>query len=61
MAFLISGCFLLLGSSGIKVKDDSGVVYSVGAHNLSSASTKIIRRTLTSFLLLIAMLQSFLY
>ncbi|KAF5462743.1 hypothetical protein F2P56_018726 [Juglans regia] len=48
-------------SSGIKVKDDSGVVYSVGAHNLSSASTKIIRRTVTSSLLLITMLQSFLY
>jgi hypothetical protein len=52
--------FLLLGSSSIKVKDNSGAVYSVGAHNISSASTLIIGRTLTFLLLLIAMLHSFL-
>lgn len=53
--------FALIGSSSIKVKDDSGAVYSVGAHNLSSASALIIRRTLTFLLLLIAVLHSFLY
>ncbi|XP_062144190.1 aspartic proteinase 36-like isoform X2 [Alnus glutinosa] len=48
-------------STSIKVKDESGAVYSVGANNLSSASTLIIRRTSTFFLLLIAMLHYFLY
>ncbi|KAF5454894.1 hypothetical protein F2P56_024526 [Juglans regia] len=48
-------------SSSIKVKDESGAVYSVYAHNLSSASTAIIRRTLTFMLLLIGMLHSFSY
>jgi len=48
-------------SSSIKVKDESGAVYSVGAHNISSASTPIIRRTLTFLLLLIAVLHCFLY
>ncbi|GMY13909.1 aspartic proteinase-like protein 2 isoform X2 [Fagus crenata] len=47
-------------SSSIKVKDNSGAVYSVGANNISSASTVIIGRTLTFLLLLIAMLHSFL-
>ncbi|KAK9997953.1 hypothetical protein SO802_017556 [Lithocarpus litseifolius] len=46
-------------SSSIKVKDNSGVAYSVGAHNLSSASTLIIGRKLTFLLLVIATLLSF--
>ncbi|KAK7854348.1 aspartic proteinase-like protein 2 [Quercus suber] len=50
---------LLGGSSSIKVKDSSGVAYSVGAHNLSSASTLIIGRKLTFLLLVIATLLSF--
>lgn len=46
-------------TSSIKLKDDkSGQAYSVGAHNLSSASSRIMRTTLLTFLLLvIAMLQ----
>ncbi|KAL5567044.1 hypothetical protein UlMin_030208 [Ulmus minor] len=42
-------------STSIKVKDESGAVYSVGAHNLSSASTLRIGRILTFLLLPIAM------
>ncbi|KAK7340377.1 hypothetical protein VNO77_21079 [Canavalia gladiata] len=46
-------------SSSIKVKDDAtGSVYTVGAHNLSSASTVLIGRMLTFFLLIIAMLST---
>ncbi|XP_004492847.1 aspartic proteinase 39 [Cicer arietinum] len=46
-------------SSSIKVKDEkSGSVYTVGAHDLSSASTVLIGRMLTFFLLLIAMLST---
>ncbi|AES80408.1 eukaryotic aspartyl protease family protein [Medicago truncatula] len=46
-------------SSSIKVKDEkSGSVYTVGAHDLSSASTVLIGRILTFFLLLIAMLST---
>ncbi|XP_061351181.1 aspartic proteinase 36 [Gastrolobium bilobum] len=45
-------------SSSIKVKDDTtGSVYTVAAHNLSSASTVLIGRILTFFLLLIGMLN----
>ena len=45
-------------SSSIKVKDEkTGTVYTVGAHNLSSASTFLIRRILTFFLLLIPVLN----
>ncbi|CAL5206836.1 unnamed protein product [Lathyrus oleraceus] len=47
-------------SSSIKVKDaTTGVVHTVGAHNISSASTFLIGRTLTFFLLLTAMLNIF--
>lgn len=47
-------------STSIKVKDEStGQVYSVGAHNLSSASGLISGTILTFFLLLIAMLHNF--
>ncbi|XP_027352062.1 aspartic proteinase-like protein 2 [Abrus precatorius] len=46
-------------SSSIKVKDSStGTVYTVGAHDLSSASTVLIGRILTLFLLAIALLIS---
>ncbi|KAK7278292.1 hypothetical protein RJT34_23318 [Clitoria ternatea] len=45
-------------SSSIKVKDEAGVVHTVGAHNLSSASAILIGRILTFFLLLTAMLNS---
>ncbi|KAL1298258.1 hypothetical protein HN51_042638 [Arachis hypogaea] len=45
-------------SSSIKVKDEkTGTVYTVGAHNLSSASTFLIRRILTFFVLLIPVLN----
>ncbi|KAL2325271.1 hypothetical protein Fmac_024329 [Flemingia macrophylla] len=44
-------------SSSIKVKDEAtGVVHTVGAHNISGASTFFIGRILTLFLLLTAML-----
>ncbi|GAV74363.1 Asp domain-containing protein [Cephalotus follicularis] len=47
-------------SSSIKVKDEtSGSVYSVGAHNISSASSLILGRFLTFLLLLTAILHSF--
>ncbi|XP_004495535.1 aspartic proteinase 36-like [Cicer arietinum] len=47
-------------SSSIKVKDaTTGIVHIVGAHNISSASTFLIGRTLTLFLLLTAMLNGF--
>ncbi|XP_020219139.1 aspartic proteinase-like protein 2 [Cajanus cajan] len=46
-------------SSSIKVKDDkTGSVYSVGAHDLSSASTVLMGRILTFFVLLFAMLST---
>ncbi|CAL5192809.1 unnamed protein product [Lathyrus oleraceus] len=46
-------------SSSIKVKDQqSGTVYTVGAQDLSSASTVFIGRILTFFLLIIAMLST---
>ncbi|KAM1039232.1 hypothetical protein ACFX13_034530 [Malus domestica] len=45
-------------TSSIKLKDEkSGQVYSVGAHNLSSASGPMIGRLLAFFLLVISMLQ----
>jgi hypothetical protein len=48
-----------LGSSSIKVKDDkSGSVYTVESHHISSASTVLIGRILTFFLLIIAMLST---
>jgi hypothetical protein len=48
-----------LGSSSIKVKDDKrGSVYTVESHHLSSASTVLIGRILTFFLLIIAMLST---
>jgi len=53
--------FLLdsLGSASIKVKDEkSGSVYTVGAHDLSSASTMLIGRILTFFFFIIAMLST---
>ncbi|KEH42941.1 putative nepenthesin [Medicago truncatula] len=47
-------------SSSIKVKDaTTGIVHTVGAHNISSASTFLIGRILSFFLLLIAMLNCF--
>ncbi|CAJ2633400.1 aspartic proteinase 36 isoform X2 [Trifolium pratense] len=46
-------------SSSIKVKDEkSGSVYTVEAHDLSSASKVLIGRILTFFLLIIAMLST---
>ncbi|KAJ7978274.1 Aspartic proteinase-like protein 2 [Quillaja saponaria] len=49
-------------SSSIKVKDEkSGIVYTVSAHNISSASGALIGRILTFLLLLIAILNSFSY
>ncbi|XP_027366005.1 aspartic proteinase-like protein 2 isoform X2 [Abrus precatorius] len=46
-------------SSSIKVKDErTGTVQTVGAHNISSASTFFIGRILTFFLLLTTMLNS---
>ncbi|KAK7295199.1 hypothetical protein RJT34_18104 [Clitoria ternatea] len=45
-------------SSSIKVKDESGSVYTVGAHDLSSASTMLSGRILIFFLLLVAMLST---
>ncbi|KAK2361786.1 Eukaryotic aspartyl protease family protein [Trifolium repens] len=46
-------------SSSIKVKDDkSGSVYTVESHHISSASTVLIGRILTFFLLIIAMLST---
>ncbi|GAU29746.1 hypothetical protein TSUD_392350 [Trifolium subterraneum] len=47
-------------SSSIKVKDSTtGIVHTVGAHNLSPASTFLNGRTLTFFLLLTVMLNCF--
>ncbi|KAJ7973640.1 Aspartic proteinase-like protein 2 [Quillaja saponaria] len=49
-------------SSNIKVKDEkSGTVYTVGAHNISSASSVLIGRMLTFFLLLIGILNNVSY
>ncbi|KAG4395413.1 hypothetical protein GLYMA_20G218902v4 [Glycine max] len=46
-------------SSSIKVKDEAtGIVHTVVAHNISSASTLFIGRILTFFLLLTAMLNN---
>ncbi|KAK7269058.1 hypothetical protein RIF29_21773 [Crotalaria pallida] len=46
-------------SSSIKVKDAStGIIHTVGAHNIGSASTFLIGRILTFFLLLTAILNS---
>ncbi|KAG4925675.1 hypothetical protein JHK82_051499 [Glycine max] len=46
-------------SSSIKVKDDkTGSVYTMGAHDLSSASTVLIGKILTFFVLLITMLST---
>ncbi|XP_061342572.1 aspartic proteinase 36-like [Gastrolobium bilobum] len=49
-------------SSSIKVKDETtGIVHTVGAHNISSASTFLIGRILTFSLLLTGILNSFIY
>ncbi|KAK7394654.1 hypothetical protein VNO78_15189 [Psophocarpus tetragonolobus] len=46
-------------SSSIKVKDDkSGSVYTVGAHDIGSASTVLIGKILTFFVLLITILST---
>ncbi|XP_062084130.1 aspartic proteinase 36-like [Humulus lupulus] len=47
-------------STSIKVKDEStGAIYTVGAHNISSATNQIVGKTLTFLLIMIAMLQIF--
>ena len=49
----------VLGSSSIKVKDEkSGTVYSVGAHDIGSASNLTIGGILTLLSVLVALLHS---
>ncbi|KAF3452475.1 hypothetical protein FNV43_RR02908 [Rhamnella rubrinervis] len=48
-------------SSSIKLKDESGSVYSVGAHNISSASSLVIGRVFTFLLLAIVVLLGSVY
>ncbi|MFQ6647452.1 hypothetical protein Gotur_021142 [Gossypium turneri] len=51
--------YLCLGSSSIKVKDESsGAVYSVGAHDIGSASSLRIGGILTLLSIIIALLHS---